>query len=163
MQIKKLLQWFLANKRDLPWRKDRTPYAVWISEVMLQQTQVVHVIPYFERWMEKFPTVEKLAKASLDEVIKIWEGLGYYSRARNLHVAAGQLLKYHNGKVPSCKEELKKIKGLGPYTIGAILSFAFQKKEACIDGNVKRVMARYFAICDDIGIAVSRRVRTSSE
>jgi A/G-specific adenine glycosylase len=147
---KSLREWFLDEKRDLPWRDNPSPYQVWISEVMLQQTQVSVVIPYFERWMKRFPTIQSLAKASLDEVIKIWEGLGYYSRARNIHEAAKYVLEVHQGVLPSSKEELTKIKGLGPYTVGAIQSFAFKMKSAAVDGNVVRVLSRYFHIEEDI-------------
>ena len=117
---------------------------------MLQQTQVSVVIPYFDRWMNRFPTLRHLAKATLDEVIKEWEGLGYYSRARNLHEGARYVLEKHEGILPETREELQKIKGLGPYTIGAIRSFAFHHKAAAVDGNVIRVLARYFKIEDDI-------------
>lgn len=143
-------QWFLACKRDLPWRVNPEPYAVWISEVMLQQTQVSVVVPFFERWMSLFPNIQSLAEASLDQVIKAWEGLGYYSRARHLHEAARTLIENFQGQLPDTETELKKIKGLGPYTIGAILSFAFHYKTPAVDGNVMRVLARYFWISDDI-------------
>lgn len=145
-----LKQWFLANKRDLPWRQINDPYAIWVSEIMLQQTQVAVVIPYFIHWMTRFPTIHHLAHASLDEVIKAWEGLGYYSRARNLHEGARYLVAHFQGKLPNNEEELQKIKGLGPYTIGAILSFAFHQKKGAVDGNVIRVLARYFGIEEDI-------------
>lgn len=147
----KLKAWFLAEQRDLPWRQNRTPYAVWISEIMLQQTQVAVVIPYFERWMQRFPTVHHLADASLDEVIKMWEGLGYYSRARHLHEGAQYIIKYHQGVFPEEQEEIEKIKGIGPYTCGAICSFAFHQKTPAVDGNVLRVLARCFKIEEDIG------------
>lgn len=147
--FKRLKNWFLEEKRDLPWRNHLTPYSIWISEVMLQQTQVAVVIPYYERWMTRFPTIEALAQASLDEVIKCWEGLGYYSRARSLHEGAKYVMQHHQGILPSSAEELKSIKGLGPYTIGAILSFAFKQKVAAVDGNVIRVLTRYFEIEDD--------------
>jgi len=142
----KLLAWFLANRRELPWREEPTPYRVWISEVMLQQTQATVVIPYFERWMETFPTVTHLAQAPLSQVLKLWEGLGYYSRARHLHAAAGLIMQKWGGKMPSSEAELAQIKGIGPYTRAAILSFAFQQKRAAVDGNVARVMARFFAM-----------------
>lgn len=145
-----LKKWFSAEQRDLPWRIERTPYAVWISEMMLQQTQVAVVIPYFQRWMIRFPTVHELAKASIDEVIKIWEGLGYYSRARYLHAGARQIVENHNGVIPDNPDELKKIKGLGPYTTGAIRSFAFHHHTPAVDGNVIRVLSRYFMLQDDI-------------
>lgn len=145
-----LKEWFLENKRDLPWRRNPTPYEVWVSEVMLQQTQAAVVVPYFERWMERFPTVEKLAVAGIEEVIKLWEGLGYYARARHLHEGAKQVVERFGGKLPQDEEALREIKGLGPYTIGAVLSFAFHKKAAAVDGNVARVMARFLEIKDDI-------------
>jgi len=116
----KLKEWFFLNRRLLPWRENPSPYEVWVSEVMLQQTQVSVVISYFKRWMETFPTVKMLAQAPLEKVIKVWEGLGYYSRARNLHQGAQYLLDHHAGELPSTYEELKKVKGLGPYTIGAL-------------------------------------------
>ncbi|MGE5195770.1 MAG: A/G-specific adenine glycosylase [Anaerolineae bacterium] len=150
MDIHALEQWFSKHKRDLPWRRQPSPYAVWISEVMLQQTQVQVVIPYFERWMQRFPSITALAAASLEEVIKMWEGLGYYSRARNLHASAIQLMRENNGQLPTTKEGLAKVKGLGPYTIGAILSFAYHRKAAAVDGNVLRVLTRLFAIEEDI-------------
>ena len=113
-------EWFLNHRRSLPWREDPTPYRVWISEVMLQQTQVVVVIPYFEKWMKRFPTVEALAAAPLDQVLKYWEGLGYYSRARHLHQAAHLIVERFGGEIPEKKEELSTIKGIGPYTQAAI-------------------------------------------
>lgn len=145
-----LIRWFNAHKRDLPWRENISPYRVWVSEVMLQQTQVAVVIPYFQRWMERFPTVKSLADAHVDEVIKLWEGLGYYSRARNLHEGAKQICEMFGGELPDTPERLRKIKGIGPYTQGAILSFAFRKKYAAVDGNVIRVLTRYLGLHDDI-------------
>lgn len=147
---KALKKWFLNGKRDLPWRENPTSYRVWVSEVMLQQTQVAVVIGYFERWMARFPTIQSLAESPLDEVIKLWEGLGYYSRARNLHAGAKYVLEHFNGELPSSQESLSRIKGLGPYTIGAIRSFAFHQKTPAVDGNVIRVLSRYFGIEDDI-------------
>ena len=147
---KKLKNWFLEERRELPWRIMPSPYAVWVSEVMLQQTQVAVVIPYFERWMVRFPNIQALAEAPLDEVIKLWEGLGYYSRARNLHDGAKFVLKEFNGILPKNSDDLKKIKGLGPYTIGAIRSFVFHEKAAAVDGNVMRVLARYYLVEEDI-------------
>lgn len=145
-----LKTWFRANNRDLPWRQTRDPYAIWISEVMLQQTQVTVVIPYFLHWMAIFPTVQDLASASIEEVIKAWEGLGYYSRARCLHEGAQFIVKNFNGKIPDKQEELQTIKGLGPYTVGAILSFAFHQRVSAVDGNVLRVLTRYFGLKEDI-------------
>jgi A/G-specific adenine glycosylase len=143
VDIERLKRWFLTYKRKLPWRESPTSYQVWISEVMLQQTQVSVVIEYYLRWMEAFPTVKDLAEASLEQVIKIWEGLGYYSRARRLHQAAQEIVKYYQGQLPDKEEELKRIPGLGPYTVNAILSFAFHKKAAAVDGNVVRVITRH--------------------
>lgn len=145
-----LKQWFLVQKREFPWRKNPTPYQVWVSEVLLQQTQASVVVPYFNRWMELFPTLETLAKASLDQVIKAVEGIGYYSRIRHIHATAVMIANEHEGKIPDAKEKLQKIKGLGSYTIGAILSFAFHQKEVAIDANVMRVISRYFLIEDPV-------------
>lgn len=145
----RLKAWFCRTKRDLPWRDNPLPYAVWVSEVMLQQTQVAAVIPYFLRWMERFPTVLALAEAPLDEVIKMWEGLGYYSRARNLHEGARTVVARFQGNVPEKAEQLAEIKGLGDYTIGAILSFAFHQRVPAVDGNVVRVLSRYLRMEED--------------
>jgi A/G-specific adenine glycosylase len=150
MDSNKLKRWFLQEKRDLPWRNNPTPYAVWISEVMLQQTQVATVLSYFENWFEKFPSIDALAASSLEDVIKAWEGLGYYSRARNIHAGAKFIIEHFQGKFPSNVEDMKKIKGLGPYTVNAIASFAFHKDLAPVDGNVFRVLTRYFHIEQDI-------------
>jgi len=144
-----LKKWFLREKRELPWRQNPNPYSIWVSEVMLQQTRVSVVIPYFERWMTLFPTIEALARSPLDKVIKAWEGLGYYSRARNLHEGARYVLEHYNGKLPEHEDDLKKIKGLGPYTIGAIRSFAFKQKAPAVDGNVIRVLSRFFLVEED--------------
>ncbi|MEN9344028.1 MAG: A/G-specific adenine glycosylase MutY [Chlamydiota bacterium] len=148
----KLSDWFEATQRDFPWRQDRSPYRVWVSEVMLQQTQASVVIGYFIRWMQKFPTLSSLAKASLEEVIHTWEGLGYYSRARNLHEGAKYIMQHFEGNIPDTYEQLISIKGLGPYTAGAILSFAFRKKKAALDGNAIRVLSRYFAIQENVSL-----------
>jgi A/G-specific adenine glycosylase len=145
-----LKNWFKSVRRDLPWRQVNEPYAIWISEIMLQQTQVSVVKEYYLRWMARFPTIASLATAPLEEAIKMWEGLGYYSRVRNLHEAAQFLIDHHGGDLPSTKEELAQVKGLGPYTIGAILSFAFHQKAAAVDGNTMRVLSRYYGITDDI-------------
>lgn len=155
--IDSLKEWFQRTKRPLPWRISPTPYQVWISEVMLQQTQVSVVIPYFERWMALFPTIEHLAKAPLEQVLKVWEGLGYYSRARNMYEAAHFLVEKHQGELPDDPNLLAQIKGLGPYTRGAILSFAFRKKVAAVDGNVMRVLARFFAIEEEIDLPATQK------
>ncbi len=135
----KLIDWFRAEQRDLPWRKAYDPYAVWVSEIMLQQTQVKTVLPYFDRWMARFPNLQTLAEADEDSVLKHWEGLGYYSRARNLWKAAKQVA---DGPIPDSVEELKKLPGIGDYTAGAIASIAFQKDDPLVDGNVIRVLSR---------------------
>lgn len=145
---KDLLAWFRAGARDLPWRRERTPYRVWVSEVMLQQTRVETVIPYFERFMAAFPTVEALAAAHIDRVLKLWEGLGYYSRARSLHKAAGILWRGHGGELPRSAAALRELPGVGPYTAGAIASIAFGEPAAAVDGNVIRVFSRVFDIED---------------
>ena len=142
-QIESLREWFIQRKRSFPWRENPTPYAVWISEVMLQQTRASVVVDYFTKWMIKFPTISSLANASMAEVLKAWEGLGYYSRARNIKMAA-ETLDQNGGVIPSDLESLLCIKGIGSYTAGAILSFAFHQKAAAVDGNVSRVVARYF-------------------
>jgi A/G-specific adenine glycosylase len=159
-----LKQWFIAEKRDLPWRHTTDPYAIWISEVMLQQTQVAVVLSYYKNWMQRFPTIQYLAQASREEVIKAWEGLGYYSRARNLHEGAQYILDHFGGQLPSNEEQLSCIKGLGPYTIGAILSFAFHQRKAAVDGNVLRVLTRYLGLEDDIAkSATQRKLRVIAE
>ena len=137
-------------QRDLPWRRTRDPYAIWVSEIMLQQTRVATVIPYWERWMTKFPTVSALADAPLDDVLAAWAGLGYYSRARNLHAGARAVDARFGGALPSCAAELRDVPGIGPYTAGAIASIAFGERAPLVDGNVARVLARVFAIEHDI-------------
>ncbi|HEX3475795.1 MAG TPA: A/G-specific adenine glycosylase [Kofleriaceae bacterium] len=137
-------------RRDLPWRRTRDPYAIWVSEIMLQQTRVATVIPYWERWMARFPTVSALAGAPLDDVLAAWAGLGYYSRARNLHAGALAVGERFGGALPSCAAELREVPGIGPYTAGAIASIAFGERAPLVDGNVARVLARVFAIEHDI-------------
>lgn len=146
----KLLTWYDEQARDLPWRETHEPYAIWISEIMLQQTQVATVIPYFERWMERFPTVQALAEAPLDAVLKMWQGLGYYARARNLHKAAQLVVSDYDGQLPNTVEELLKIPGIGQYTAGAIASIAFGMRAPALDGNLKRVFARLTALEEPI-------------
>jgi A/G-specific adenine glycosylase len=148
-----LLAWVDAGfLRDLPWRVEpRDPYAVWVSEIMLQQTQVATVIPYLQRWLERFPTVEALAAASQADVLKAWEGLGYYSRARNLHKAAAVVVGQHGGRLPADRHALLALPGIGKYTAGAILSIAFGQAAAVLDGNVKRVLARAWDVDGEIG------------
>lgn len=142
----RLLSWYAAQGRDLPWRHTRDPYAIWISEVMLQQTQVTTVMPYYERWLAAFPTVERLAAAPQQSVLKLWEGLGYYARARNLHKAAQQVVAEYDGRFPQRLEEAIALKGIGRTTAGGILSAAFNQPTAILDGNVKRVLARLVAL-----------------
>ncbi len=145
-----LLEWFARNKRDLPWRKKRNPYRVWVSEIMLQQTTVTAVIPYYTRWLAKLPTITALANCPEDEVLKLWEGLGYYSRARNLHKAAGQIVSRHGGKFPETFEDILALPGIGRYTAGAICSIALGQRVPLVDGNVARVFARWLGLRDDI-------------
>ena len=151
--IEKLRDWFLQQRRDFPWRQEPTPYQVWISEVMLQQTQASRVIDFYKRWMKRFATIEILASAPLEDVLKLWEGLGYYSRARSIHAASKDIVERFNGVIPSDAETLGSIKGLGPYTVGAILSFGYHQKQPAVDANVARVLARFFALDDDISKA----------
>ncbi len=141
-----LLAWFGKNKRALPWRKTRDPYKIWISEIMLQQTQVGTVIPYYKRWIKNFPNIKSLAGAPLSRVLKLWEGLGYYSRARNLHKTAKGVAGKLGGRFPDSREELQKLPGIGRYTAGALASIAFGKPEPILDGNVKRVLSRVLAL-----------------
>jgi A/G-specific adenine glycosylase len=144
-----LLSWYHRNKRDLPWRHTRDPYHIWVSEIMLQQTQVSAVIPYYVRFIRKFPSVRALARARLQTVLKHWEGLGYYSRARNFHRAAGMVLKQWRGRIPGTPERLESLPGVGRSTAGAIASIAFGRPAPILDGNVKRVLCRLFAVTDD--------------
>ncbi|MDE3045048.1 MAG: A/G-specific adenine glycosylase [Verrucomicrobiota bacterium] len=156
--------WFLENRRSFPWRDKPTPYRIWVSEVMLQQTRAQVVGPYFERWMKLFPDIVTLAAAPLEQVIKAWEGLGYYSRARNLHAGAQQVMREYNGELPCSKEKLLSIRGLGPYTVGAILSFGFHQRAAAVDGNVERVVTRYFWIAEDVKkVATKRKIEQAAE
>ena len=143
-----LLTWFDAHRREMPWRNTRDPYAIWVSEIMLQQTQVATVIPYYERFLKAFPTPEALAKAPEQRVLKLWEGLGYYSRARNLHKAAKHITADHAGRLPATPEGLLSLPGIGRYTAGAIASIAFGLNEPVLDGNVMRVLSRLFNIHD---------------
>lgn len=152
-----LLEWFWKNRRQLPWRQKPTPYRVWISEVMLQQTRVETVVPYFQRFVETFPDVYSLAKADVQRVLKLWEGLGYYSRARNLLEAAREIVSRFGGVLPRSYRELLKLKGIGPYTAAAIASIAFGEPVAVVDGNVIRVITRLFVIREDPRKSAIRR------
>ena len=139
-----LIGWYLKNQRDLPWRKTNNPYDIWVSEVMLQQTQVNTVIPYYHNFLQRFESLGQLARANLQAVLKVWEGLGYYARARNLHRAAGIVLDQHHGIIPNSWEAFRKLPGVGDYIAAAVLSIAFNKPYPVVDGNVKRVLARLF-------------------
>ena len=154
----KLLVWYDAHKRDLPWRRTQDPYKIWISEIMLQQTRVDTAIPYYERFLDWFPTVADLAQAPEEKLLKAWEGLGYYSRVRNMQKAAQQIMEKHGGVFPSSYEEISKLKGIGPYTAGAIASIAFGLPEPAVDGNVMRVLARLFEVDYDIGVPTNRKI-----
>ena len=139
-----LLDWFLEHRRELPWRtEDRRPYTIWVSEVMLQQTRVDTVIPYYEKFMERFPSVYDLAEADEEDVLNLWEGLGFYARARNMHESAQMIVQEHDGVVPDSVEELQNLPGIGPSTAAAIMSFAHQKQVPYLDGNVYRVISRF--------------------
>ena len=143
---KELLRWYGKNRRTLPWRNTSDPYAIWVSEVMLQQTQVKTVIPYYERFLSAFPEVQPLAGADLEKVLKLWEGLGYYARARNLHRAAQTIMELHKGFLPDNEAALKALPGIGDYIASAVSSIAYGKPHAAVDGNVKRVLARFHRI-----------------
>jgi A/G-specific adenine glycosylase len=147
---RKLLAWFHRAKRDLPWRRTRNPYRIWVSEIMLQQTRVAAVIPYYVRFLERFPNARKLASAHLESVLKHWAGLGYYSRARNLHRAAKEIVSRHNGRFPHTSADVLALPGIGSYTAAAVLSIAYDNPLAVIDGNVARVLARLGAVRGDL-------------
>ena len=150
---KQLLRWFDRHARKLPWRSQaarRDPYRVWVSEIMLQQTQVATVIPYYRRWLRRFPNLRALAGAKPAAVLKAWEGLGYYSRARNLHAAAREVVQCHGGRLPATRDDLLGLPGIGRYTVGAILSIAFGQPEPLVDGNVARVLARLFGLRQNV-------------
>lgn len=148
-RVDQLIDWFERHARDLPWRHDRTPYRIWVAEVMLQQTRVESATPYYRRFLEHFPALESLAAASLEEVLKVWEGLGYYARARHLHAAARQVIDQHDGRLPDTFDGLQALPGIGPYTAGAIASLAFELPVVALDGNARRVLSRLFAVEGD--------------
>ncbi len=152
-----LLRWYRANARDFPWRRSRDPYAIWVSETMLQQTRSATVVPYYERFLKNFPTARVLACASPDEVMRHFAGLGYYSRARNLHAAAQTVVREHGGALPDEVKELRKLPGVGPYTAAALASIAFDQPVASVDGNVMRVLTRLLDLRDDIRLPATRR------
>lgn len=155
---KEIIQWYFQNKRDLPWRKTKDPYRIWLSEIMLQQTRVAQGLPYYERFTETFPTIYDLAKAEESQVLKLWQGLGYYSRARNLHYTAKDIVNNYNGQFPDTYKALLKLKGVGDYTASAIASICFDEIAPVVDGNVYRVLARYFDI--DIPINSTEGIKT---
>ena len=146
---RRLLLWYRKNCRSLPWRETRDPYRIWVSEAMLQQTQVATVIPYYQRFLKRFPTVKTLAQAPITEVLDQWSGLGYYSRAKNLHAGAQEVVRRFGGKLPDQAETLRELPGIGRYTAGAIASIAFDRPAPLVDGNVIRVFSRYFGIRED--------------
>lgn len=153
-----LVKWYQEEQRDLPWRRTKDPYKIWVSEVMLQQTRVDTVIPYYNRFLKKYPTAESLASANEDELLKVWEGLGYYSRARNLQSGVKEVVEKYGGTVPNNRHDLQKLKGVGPYTAGAILSIAYNIPEHAVDGNVMRVLSRVLYIKEDIARPKTRKV-----
>src|SRR6478672_88489 len=152
-----LIQWYLQNKRDLPWRKTTDAYAIWLSEIMLQQTRVAQGMPYFFSFVNTFPTVFDLAQADEEQVLKLWQGLGYYSRARNMHKTAQIVASEFNGQFPDNYNDLLRLKGIGQYTAAAIASFAFDEKVPVVDGNVFRVLSRYFDIETDISSSGAKK------
>ncbi|MFN7261953.1 MAG: A/G-specific adenine glycosylase, partial [Cyclobacteriaceae bacterium] len=147
---KKIIEWYEENKRQLPWRETVDPYKIWLSEIILQQTRVAQGLPYYLRFVKSFPTVDSLANASQQQVLRLWQGLGYYSRARNLHACARVVASEQNGKFPDNYKDLLTLKGIGPYTAAAIASFAFKEPVAVVDGNVFRVLSRVFGMEADI-------------
>src|SRR5688572_1886797 len=154
---RRLLGWFEKNKRDLPWRKTSDPYAIWISETMLQQTQVKTVVPYYEKFLKAFPTITALNRAPLRQVLRAWSGLGYYRRAENLKKSASELIHRHGGAMPQDYDNLRALPGIGDYTAGAILSIAFQKRYPAVDANARRVLGRFF------DLAESKQLRIAAE
>jgi A/G-specific adenine glycosylase len=154
---RRLLAWYEVEARDLPWRRTLDPYAILVSEIMLQQTRVETVIPYYERFLRAYPTLESLARARLDDVLKAWEGLGYYRRAHHLHAAASRVVKQHGGRIPEDLVALRALPGIGPYTAGAVASIAFGGDEPVLDGNVVRVLSRLFRVPGDPARAATRR------
>lgn len=153
-----LLRWYPSNRRELPWRNTEDPYIIWLSEIILQQTRVAQGLPYFRNFLEKFPTVHALAEAPEQDVLRCWQGLGYYSRARNLHACAKFIVAHYDGRFPATYKGLLTLKGVGPYTAAAIASFAFKEQVAVVDGNVFRVLSRFFGIEDDIGSSTGKKV-----
>ncbi|MFN2145773.1 MAG: A/G-specific adenine glycosylase, partial [Anaerolineales bacterium] len=161
---KQLLAWYTANRRRFPWREDPQPYAVWVAEIMAQQTRLETMLPFYQRWMARFPDITTLASASQQEVLNLWEGLGYYSRARNLHKAAQVVMAEYGGALPESTAELVKLPGIGRYTAGAIASIAFGLAAPVVDGNVRRVFARVLALQEAVNTpAGEKRVWAAAE
>jgi len=159
-----LLPWFRVHGRLLPWRGSTNPYAIWVSEIMLQQTRVETVLPYYARWMKRFPTVRSVAAAPLDEVLRVWEGLGYYRRAVNLHRAAEIVVMQYKGRLPTSLEQLRRLPGVGRYTAAAIASLAFGQDQVALDGNLRRVLARYFDLeLDPRSVQGERKLLTQAQ
>src|SRR5437867_2663691 len=153
----RLLSWYGANRRDLPWRRSRDPYRILVAEYLLQRTRIASGTPYYERFLERFPTVRDLAAAPFDDVLTVWEGLGFYGRARNLHVAAQAVVEQHRGIIPRSYHDLMALPGIGPYTAGAVASIAFGIAVPAVDGNVVRVIARLFRIRENVTSEMVRR------
>jgi A/G-specific adenine glycosylase len=157
-----IIDWYHSHKRDLPWRRTTEPYKIWLSEIILQQTRVDQGLSYYNRFVKEYPTIQKLARAREHDVLKLWQGLGYYSRARNLHHAAKDIVKRFNGKFPCTYDDLLSLKGVGDYTAAAIASFSFNGKYAVVDGNVYRVLARYLGISMPVNLSSARKVFTDA-
>jgi A/G-specific adenine glycosylase len=153
----KIISWYKKNQRDLPWRNTKNPYFIWLSEIILQQTRVIQGLPYYFNFVEKYPTIQELAAANEDDVLRIWQGLGYYSRARNLHHTAKIIAQDHNGVFPNSFISLKNLKGIGNYTAAAIASFAFDEIVPAVDGNVIRVLSRYFEYKDPVDSTIGQK------
>lgn len=147
---KEIIKWYKKNKRDLPWRNTNDPYKIWLSEILLQQTRVDQGLPYYYKFIEKFPDIQTLALADEQEILKLWQGLGYYSRARNLHFTAKEIIRLYKGKFPDDHDKILKLKGIGAYTAAAIASFAFKKEYAVVDGNVQRLVSRFFGVLEPV-------------
>lgn len=156
----KIVEWYLRNKRDLPWRSTNDPYKIWLSEIILQQTRVLQGLPYYERFLEQFPSIKELANAPEQQVLRLWQGLGYYTRARNLHKCARSVWEQHSGNFPETFEHLRELPGIGDYTAAAIASFAFRQKVAVVDGNVFRILSRIYGIDTPINTPSGKKIFT---
>jgi A/G-specific adenine glycosylase len=154
---KKIAEWYEVHHRNLPWRNTRDPYQIWLSEIILQQTRVIQGLPYYEKFVRNYPNVKALARAKEQEVLRLWQGLGYYTRARNLHACAKTIVEKHKGEFPHTYDTLMQLPGVGGYTAAAIASFAFDQRVAVVDGNVQRVLARLFGVEDDVTSPVGKK------